>query len=290
MRILGVIMVFLFSFCAFAHASVAEYYKARELAMEQAQESAPAQATESQENKAWTMEADIRAGAAQYKEKESTISSSFNAFYPELFLTAAHEGENGLQTALGFSFGGTTTDTEKWFINGVEYQTNDLYFYRINAKASIGKILYSENKDFKAVPFLAYGFRFIDFNRTNFNILNIITSRDIVTEKYYIQHIDFGVNFDKKFNDKFSVSGLASYGYVFYNQAHNSALGDINGSGGYLAEVNVNLGYSLNKSWQLIFGGFGEWQKLKGGEKDNVLWPDNRLDIYGGNIGAKYSF
>lgn len=290
MRILGIVMVFVLSFCTFAHASVAEYYKARELAMQQAEELAETQATESKENKRWNIEADIKAAAAQYKEKESSVSSSFDAFYPELFLTAAHEGENDIQAALGFSYGRTTTDKETWCVNGAEYQTNDLYFSRINARASVGKILYTENKNSKAVPFLAYGFRFIDFNRTNFNILNIITSRDIVTEKYYIQHIDAGINFTAKLNDKFSVSGLGSYGYVFYNQAHNSSLGGISGSGGYLAEANIAVGYSLSKSWQLTFGGFGEWQKLKGGEKNDVIWPDNNLNIYGGNVGLKYSF
>ena len=140
------------------------------------------------------------------------------------------------------------------------------------------------------MPFLGYGFRLIGFERTNFNILNIITSREVVTEKYYIHHIDAGLRLDKPLTEKWGISVSGLLGYVFYNQADNSALGKVDGSGGYLVDGNINLSYSLTNSSRLIFGGFVEKEDLKGGEKGDIIWPDNDLDIYGANIGVKFIF
>lgn len=41
---------------------------------------------------------------------------------------------------------------------------------------------------------------------------------------------------------------------------------------------------------KLLLGGFADLQHLKGGEQSNIIWPDNELNIYGGDIGVKYLF
>lgn len=282
-----IVLCLLSSLCSPSYAANDDYYRAQRFAQEYEHElRAKSELIEAK----WNVSADLKAGVANYEEKESTLKSSFKAFYPELALSAINKSDNDIETALRLSYGQSVTDKEKWKLSGIEYQTNDLYFQRLNLKASVGKILYSDLRDFKATPFLGYGFRFVNFSRTNFNVLNIITSRDIVTEKYYVHHIDVGLGFEKQLTDQFNISGLGAYGYVFYNKAQNSALGGIRGSGGYIAEANLEVGYTLSEAWKLTFGGFGEWQHLKGGEKSDVLWPDNDLNIYGGKIGLKYSF
>jgi len=137
---------------------------------------------------------------------------------------------------------------------------------------------------------LGYGFGFDNFKRSNFNILDIITLRDTVSEKYYLHHADIGFMAKQKINDKFNVSGAFSYGYIFYNQANNSILGSIKGKGGYLFDVNLGVGYYLTDCLKLSLGGFVELQHLKGGTKDDVIWPDNDLNTYGGEAGVRYKF
>ena len=243
------------------------------------------------ENTPWQVTANIRGGSAIYKEKATNLKSTFKTIYPELVLGALKRFENGWEVMGNFGFGYSLSDTETWYVSSNKYQTNDLDFYRLNAKGAIGKVFsFGKEQDLELIPFVGYGFRMINFQRSNFNVLNTVTSRDIVTEKYYIQHGDAGLKIEKKFGEKFSIMAQSTYGYVFYNLADNNTLGRVNGDGKYIAEGEVNLIYALNKSWQLVLGGFGEFQDLKGGTKDNIIWPDNKMYIYGGQVGAKYRF
>jgi len=262
--------------------------EAKKFAGEYAQE---AKINEENKKNMWHILTNLKVGAANYKEEEQTVSSDYKAVYSEFLCAAVNQSNNDIEKAIDFSFGQSTTDTETWYISDIKYQTNDLDFYRINLKGSIGKILYSDKyKNLQVVPFLGYGFRYINFKRADFNILDIITFREVVTEKYSIHHCDFGLKFNNALGDKWNIFGLGSFGYVFYNQADNSYLGKTDGAGGYLFDGNINLQYSLSDSWQFIFGGFFELQNLNGGQKSDVVWPDNKLNIYGGNIGIRLLF
>jgi len=236
----------------------------------------------------WKISAAIRAGRAKYEEKEQTIKSKYNVIYPEAVLTVNNTTPGGMDIGADFAFGYSLTDTETWYVSGAEYQTNDLNFYRGDFKGRLGKVIGGD--DFSVTPFIGYGFRYINFDRSNFNILNTITIRDTVSEKYYIQHGDAGIKFIKKFGEKVSLFGKGTYGYAFYDKAHNSSLGSIDGKGGYITEGDLNLGFALSDSCDLSLGGFAEFQKLKGGEKSGVLWPKNTLEIYGGRVGFLYKF
>ena len=242
-------------------------------------------------NAPWQVSANVRGGTAIYKEKAANLKSTYKTIYPELVLDALRRFENNWEIMGNFGFGYSLTDTETWYVSSSKYQTNDLDFFRINAKGAVGKVFsFGKEQDLELTPFLGYGFRMIDFQRSNFNVLSTVTSRDIVTEKYYIQHADAGLKIEKKFGEKFSIMAQGAYEYVFYNMADNDSLGRVNGDGKYIAEGQINLVYALNKSWQLMVGGFGEFQDLKGGTKDNIVWPDNKMYIYGGQIGARYNF
>jgi hypothetical protein len=280
-------------FCLFnlAYAADAQHYKALNFAKEYESEVKVQREAPVENRGSWKPEVSIKSGIASYEESEQILRSHWDGFYSEVLGNLLKEGANDVENALSFSFGQSVTETETWHISDIKYQTNDLNFYRINLKGSLGKILHHDRyENLRVIPFLGYGFRFINFKRANFNILDIITSHEAVTEKYYIHHLDFGIRLDNKLSSRWSFSGLACFGYVVYNQADNSMLGKVGGGEGYLVDGNINLQYNLNDFWQLIFGGFIELQKLPGGEKGDAIWPDNELNICGGNIGMRYVF
>jgi hypothetical protein len=246
---------------------------------------------EEMEKSMWSVAIKTKIGMARYEENEQTVSSDYNAFYSEVSCAVVNQNQGDIEKAINLSYGQSITDKETWKISDLEYQTNDLDFYRLNFGASIGKVLYSDRyQNLRVVPFLGYGFRYINFERSDFVILSAITLRDVVNEEYYLHHADCGVKFDFPISTKWNVAGLGSFGYVFYNQADNSVLGKIDGGGGYIVNGNIDLRYAISDAWQLIFGGFVELQSLNGGQKGSIIWPDNDLNIYGGNIEARFVF
>lgn len=235
---------------------------------------------------------DIRLAKAIYEEKEGTVSSRYKVFYPELSLALASKDEQNTEKAISLSFGHSLTRREKWFVDQDLRQTNDLYFSRAKIEASIAKELKFSfyGQDLLLEPYLGAGFIYINFSRTNFNVLNIITSREVVTEKYYLLYPDFGLRLDREIGEGWAIVGLASFGPVLYSRADNSALGSINGDSGYLVKGNFGLRNVLNESCELKFIWFAELQHIKGGSKGDIIWPDNKLDIYGIDIGMQFKF
>ena len=240
----------------------------------------------------WEIAAAFRVGGATYEESVGDITSTYHAVFPEVFLSAKNRTENDIEHEIDFSFGQSTTSTENWYVSEAAYQTNKLDFYRLCFKGSIGKIFYSDRvPDLQLIPFIGYGFRFINFTRSDFDIFNPVTIPESVSEKYYLQYGDLGLKFDKKLNEKFGISGAGSYGYVFYNLADNGELGSVKGTDGkYIIDGSVNLHYALSRSVKLDFGGFLEFQDINGGHSGQVVWPDNKLNIYGGLFGARFVF
>lgn len=243
------------------------------------------------EKSMWYVEIREKLGVANYEESDAPVSSDFSSFFSEVSCTALNDNANDIEKSISFSYGQAVEDKETWRVDDIDYQTNDMSFYRIKLFGSVGKILYSDRyKDLRVIPFIGYGFRYVNFKRSNFNILNIITLTDEVSEKYYLHHLDCGVKFDLPIFKRWDIAGMGSIGYVFYNQADNSILGKIDGKGGYVVNGNLDFLYRLNDDWQLILGGFVEFQNLTGGEKGIIVWPDNELNIYSGNIGARFIF
>jgi len=239
----------------------------------------------------WSLDTQLKSGVASYEEDELGVSSEHETPYTELLARGVYQGDSGIEMGIGSSFGYAFSDTETWYVDGLKYQTNDLNFYRFNLNGALGlRLPLQEDASLHFTPYIGYGFRLIKFERSNFNILNVITSTEVVSEKYYIHHADCGIKLDMDLTDKLTLSPSWAYGYVFYNQADNSALGTIKGGGGFLFDVNIDLKYSLSESWQLLLGGFSEYQKLNGGEQNNIIWPDNSLKIYGGKLAARFVF
>jgi len=239
----------------------------------------------------WNLTGNFKTGLATYEESEQTIYSEADLIFFETVLGAVNRNTNDIEKAINFSFGQTTTGEETWHVSGVKYQTNDLAFSRINLSASIGKMLYSDKyKNLLVIPFLGYGYRYINFERGDFNILNLVTTREVVTEQYYIHHLDVGLKLESTINDKWAINGSCAFGYALKNDADNSRLGEVSGSGGYILDIDAGLTYKLRDSLKFKFGAFFGVQNLNGGEENNIIWPDNELNIYGADIGLQFIF
>jgi len=238
----------------------------------------------------WDVEFLNRIGGATYQEEYSTIDSDWSAFYYEGIIAVNYFQEKGLVGRFDLGFPVTASAEEQWNVSGTKYQTNDLKFWAIESNIELG---YAMPIIVDKMPFSllgGYGFNFMRFTRTNFNVLNIITSTAIVDEDYWVHHLDIGGKLDYKISDKLKMDLKAMFGFVVYNSAHNSVLGDVDGDGGYVFRTESNIAYSLSKSWALILGGFFTLQHLEGGTSGNLVWPDNDLYTYGGNLSVKYKF
>ncbi|MBP7216468.1 MAG: hypothetical protein KBA46_04200 [Candidatus Omnitrophica bacterium] len=252
----------------------------------------------------WEISVAYRPGVATYEEDDSGITSDYTAFYNDVQFAAKRYFEKNFEIFGSVAIGGALTDTETWYVGGPQYQTNDLNFFRTDLKIMAGKWFntgsylaekttwnmpaYLQNLILE--PYGGYGFRYISFRRSNFNILNLITSTDVVDERYYLSHLDIGVELKTKLTDRWSLRAASAYGWVFSNEAHNDSLGDIDGEGGHIVDSLLDLSYTINDRLKLTLGGFVELQKLRGGESDIAIWPDNTLNIFGGNLKVQYAF
>lgn len=232
-----------------------------------------------------------KGGVVSYKERYTDLSSYYKSAYSEGLVSAAAEVDKAVYAYVDF-FGGTAfKDTEKWYFGGAEFQTNKMKFNRLGGNVRVGKVFFSDiYKDFKATPFVTYGYSYTDFKRSNFNILGAPLNIGAVNEQYYVHHVGGGVTFDKKFNSRFGISGFGLYSYVFSNQAHNSALGKIDGDGGSFTDAELDFNYYFTDNFRLKLGGFFELQELNGKNNNVVIWPDNKTMFYGGQIGLQTVF
>ena len=164
MRIIIATIFLFFSFLNISYA--ADFSEAQRFAKQYEQEvkSKESRVQEEMEKSMWSVAIKTKIGMATYEENEQTISSDYNAFYSEVSCTIVNQNKEDIEKAINFSYGQSITNKETWKTSGIEYQTNDLDFYRLNFGASIGKVLYSDRyQNLRVVPFLSYGFRHINF-------------------------------------------------------------------------------------------------------------------------------
>ncbi len=242
-------------------------------------------------HKPWQVKTMFRVGYTTYKEKVAPIKTDYDSVYLEGKVSAVYEAKNGLQALFDLSGGGSIENGEDVKVAGIDYQTDDMYFYRASPRVGLGWVFYlDESKNTSIAPFGAYTFRFTDFRRKNFVVLGTPLSGS-ASEKVYLHCGGGGLKFNAKLNEKFSLDISGACAYIFSSQADNSVAGiTIDGDGGFVAEGDVNLEYALSDSCKLIFGGFADVQNVDGGSSGGWIWPDNKLHTFGGNIGLKYSF
>ena len=96
---------------------------------------------------------------------------------------------------------------------------------------------------FAFTPFIGYGYNWINFSRSNFTILGIVTQLGEVDENYDVHYIEGGAKINWDITDKLLADLRGSYGIVFYNRADNDLLGSMEGDGGYIPKVELKIKY-----------------------------------------------
>lgn len=243
---------------------------------------------------AWEASIDSFIGGASYGENEGTVDSDWSAFYSKTTLSAGDYDNEEIEGDVHFGMSVSATATETWDIGGVEYQTNDMSLWGMDTGGDIGWAFSTDvgGEDTKVVitPLLGYRWKFIRFTRENFTILKTITIRETIDEDYNLHFLDLGGRVSAEFGDKFEIFAKPIFGIGLYNGADNSALGTVDGDGGFLFNLDTGVNYLAAENLVIALAFSCEIQRLTGGEEGNVIWPDNSLDTYGGTIGVKYRF
>lgn len=246
---------------------------------------------------AWEMSIDNYAGGALYQESDSAtgteVRSDWKAFVYKYNIAFSKYDNQNVQGEIFYGMAVTSKATETWNINGTEYQTNDMSFWGLDTGLAIGwafPIKISEEVDIALTPLVGYRWKFERFTRSNFVILRRITITETVDEDYSIHTIDVGGRVNFKFNEHVDFFIKPIFGIVFYNGARNSVLGTIDGTGGFLFDADAGISYSITENFIIGAAFRMELQRLDGGTKGNMIWPDNQLDMYGGTLTVKYKF
>ena len=237
-------------------------------------------------------------GAVNYSENEGGVASDWDSNLFKISLGLANQDRNQLEGEAKFSFFNGSSDTEEWKVDSVSYQTNDMDLKGWDFECKLGYAIdlgydfpdLATDTELVFTPFLGYGYRNIRFSRSDFNILNLITITETVDEDYNIHHLNLGGRLDLGVNNDLNFSLGLLGGYVFYNEADNSALGKIKGDGGYLVRGLIGLDYAVSDSWRFLISFVSEQQSLRGGTKGNIIWPDNTLQSHGGFIKFTYDW
>ncbi|MFH1317416.1 MAG: autotransporter outer membrane beta-barrel domain-containing protein [Candidatus Omnitrophota bacterium] len=250
----------------------------------------------------WEVSADHYVGAAIYSERDTfegtNVESDCKSFYEKVTLNFGDYDKEGLECGVHYGMFFTAGATETWDIDSVQFQTNDMRFWGLDTSFDVGWAFPIEGiSDFcynpinmVVTPFVGYRWKFIRFTRDDFNLMDAIVITETVDEDFYVNSIDVGGKLDFEIGDKLNLFIKPILGMVIYNTAYNSVLGSIDGSGGLYFDGTVGLDYAITDDVTLGLSFRTELQRLQGGEKDGMIWPDNSLDTYGGNISIKYLF
>jgi len=240
---------------------------------------------------AWEVSIDDSMGVALYSENDSIagsdIKGDWKAFYNKTTISVSNYDGEGIEGEVRYGMFLTPKAEETWDINSVRYQTNDMSFWGIDTGFDIGwgfsfegvSDFAENNIDITLTPLVGYRWKFFRFSRTNFNVLNIITSTETVDEDYNIHCLDLGGRIGIDLGEKWEVFAKPIFGLVLYDSAKNSSLGTIKGDGGFLFNMDTGVNYKISENLVLGVMFTTEIQRLQGGTKDNIIWPDNSLDI-----------
>ena len=242
---------------------------------------------------AWEIDIDNKLGAATYGEKYSNLDSEWNAFYYEGLVAVGHYPSEGLIGGVDFGIGMTPSADEEWDLSNIKIQTNDLKFWQLENNAEIGYVLPFFVDKAPIAPIIGYGWSFTRFERTNFNILDLLISSETIREDVWVHHLDMGFRITFLTHRKdMRVHARAIYGLVLYSSAYNNGYdttieGDF---GSFLVKGDLGVDYDITEHLTLNFSGFVGIQHLEGGTSGMIVWPENDLNTYGGKIGVTYKF
>jgi len=244
----------------------------------------------------WEFGVDFQGGEARYEEHASSVGvdSKWQEYFNRVNLSLGNYDLKRLEGGFKGSFFASLEDTEKWNLDGGLYQENTMDLSGGSFLAEVGWALGDGTKPSSDAliftPLLGYGYNRIQFTRSNFRVLGTVIPIGEVSEDYDVHYIDIGGKLNFTFDKNILFDLRSSCGIVFYNQASNSAIGSIDGDGGYIPKIEVRLRYLATPDFTLSIGGFFEQQHLEGGMSSSAEWPDNNLSHYGATVGGSYKW
>ena len=253
---------------------------------------------------AWQVSVDNTMGGAIYKEDQTlgryNVASDWSGFYNKTTFRLGDFDNEDFEGDIHFGMFFTSRATEKWDVNEIEYQTNDMSFWGLDTGLDVGwafpikaiSDFAPEELNIVLTPLVGYKWKFMRFSRSKFDTINTITVAETVDEDYNIHCLDVGGRLSLEIDDRWEVFAKPIFGIVVYNGANNSELGTINGGGGLVFDFDTGVNYEITED--LVLGAMFamEIQRLTGGTNDagTIMWPDNSLDVYGGELRLAYKF
>jgi len=222
-------------------------------------------------------------GNVTYQEDASIadVKSDWEGDYGAATLTYGKFDFEWLQGGLSYTVFTTSEEDEEWERDGALVQTNDMEFYGQDLRGQIGWgwSLFA----LKETVLVGYGYRRYHFDRW-------ITGTGGVWEKYDIHYADVEGRLAFDFTDMVRLSGSASIGQVFDNEAYNELAGAIEGDGGTILRAKAGLDFKVHDNVTVLLSGIWERQELDGGTKRNnavsIEWPDNETEVLAAQIGV----
>ena len=200
----------------------------------------------------------------------------------------------------GFKLRGTLhgwvsdTDEEQWKKEGLLVQRNDLIAGGIDLDGAFGLDLLRTSPQ-ELNLWLGLGYLTQHFERSRFRSFDLDGVResgiDSVDEDYLIGRFSVGLDGAMELTPALTLEGEINYGFVFYNEADNEALGTIDGDGGNTLDLALELAYTLSERDAIGAGLHYRFQELDGDVEQGVViteegviqqvaeWPDNELEM-----------
>lgn len=230
-----------------------------------------------------TAQADL--GVAQYREKDLNIETDWDSILSRYSIGLLQQDNKDFESNTTFTYLATGSDKETWDVNEATCQTNDLEIQGFVFESNIGYALpikyYSstiaDDEVLVFTPFVGYGYRRFNFERTNRNVSTAITNTETVSGDVDLHYINIGLRIQRNIWEKGELYCLVKGGLIVCSQVDNQNLGKVEGDGGNLLVGEIGIDYALTDNWTLSAGFSGERQRVRGGHKDSKIWATNTM-------------
>jgi len=242
---------------------------------------------------AWEIKSDNKLGGMSIHQEADDRNGDWVGFFYEGLLSIGHDAEEGFIGNAEVGFPVSATSEEQWTNRGIEAQTNDLNYWGINTNFEIGYAFPTTligDLEIGVAPLVGYGFSFLKFERSGFDITTAMPGVAVVSEDYNYHHLDIGGKIYWFASDRITVNLKSMVGFIVYNSNYNSQLGDLTGGNGFLVKTNAGIDYIISRNLIFNLDGFIEFHRLHGATSGNFTWLDTDLTTYGGKLGMKYIF
>lgn len=201
------------------------------------------------------------------------------------------------------SFWVADEDVESWREQGQLVQLNQMNVYGLEFVVDVGHA-FVESRRGRLRGWAGLGFRQQEFERSEFDLIGRENPDiGVVDESISAGFVRLALDGTVAVSRAVSLEGDFSVGLVFFNEANNSLLGDVEGEGGTLVSGRIALAWQIDDLNKVSLGVHGEVQDLEGDTSlsgislrdGNIVeqvieWPDNELILSGLDLRWTYSF